>query len=100
MKHIGSFRYSWLENFFVYGSSNRRIPLDIESSLARKLDIVNAAMDFRDLRSPPGNRFESLEPPLAGYFSIRINNQYRLIFKWQEGKAEDLYLGPHKYKRC
>lgn len=99
MRNIGSFRDQWLKDFYLYGKSHKKIPSDIESALARKLDIINAATDFRDLRSPPGNRFENLEPPLEEYSSIRINDQYRLIFKWVDGKAEDLYLDPHKYKK-
>nr|WP_256385687.1 type II toxin-antitoxin system RelE/ParE family toxin [Pantoea varia] len=50
------------------------------------------------VRSPPGNRYEELNPPLEGYASIRVNEQYRLIFKWIEGKAVDLYLDAHSYK--
>ncbi len=98
-KSINDFRDEWLENFFLYGVSHRKIPADIESALARKLDIINAAADHRDLRSPPGNRFENLDPPIEEYSSIRVNDQYRLIFKWVDGKAEDLYLDPHKYKK-
>ncbi|MGV7090877.1 type II toxin-antitoxin system RelE/ParE family toxin [Siccibacter turicensis] len=99
MKNIGSFRDKWLEEFFVTGASHKKIPPAIESALARKLDIIDAATDYRDLRSPPGNRFENLDPPIEEYSSIRINDQYRLIFKWVDGKAEDLYLDPHKYKK-
>ncbi|EJE67160.1 type II toxin-antitoxin system RelE/ParE family toxin, partial [Escherichia coli] len=51
----------------------------------------------KDLRSPPGNRYEELSGKLNGYSSVRVNKQYRLIFKWVNGKAEDLYLDPHKY---
>lgn len=60
--------------------------------------------DFRDAWlddffefSPPGNRYEELSGKLNGYSSVRVNKQYRLIFKWVNGKAEDLYLDPHKY---
>ncbi|WP_348925957.1 type II toxin-antitoxin system RelE/ParE family toxin [Citrobacter sp. C13] len=66
-------------------------------SLARKLDIINAAVSHRDLRSPPGNRYEELTGKLQEYSSIRVNKQYRLIFKWINGKAEDVYLDPHIY---
>ncbi|WP_204302447.1 type II toxin-antitoxin system RelE/ParE family toxin, partial [Serratia marcescens] len=44
-----------------------------------------------------GNMYEALSPPLKGYSSIRVNRQYRLVFRWSEGKADDLYLSPHKY---
>ncbi|PLR33083.1 hypothetical protein CYR55_17880 [Chimaeribacter californicus] len=67
--------------------------------LARKLDIINAATSYKDLRSPPGNRYEELNPPLEDYSAIRVNEQYRLIFKWIDGKAVDLYLDTHRYKK-
>ena len=98
LRNIESFRDDWLENYFLYGKYSKRIPSALSSSLARKLDIINAAISFKVLRSPPGNRYEELNPPLEGYASIRVNEQYRLIFKWIEGKAVDLYLDAHSYK--
>lgn len=98
MKNIGSFRDEWLQHFFLDKTPFRLIPADIESALARKLDIINAAADHRDLRSPPANRFEVLAGNLTDYCSIRVNDQYRLIFRWEKGKAEDLYLDPHRYR--
>ncbi|WP_428945621.1 type II toxin-antitoxin system RelE/ParE family toxin [Pantoea sp. FN060301] len=98
LRSIDSFRDAWLEDFFYYGKSHKLIPPTIESALARKLDIINAAVNYKDLRSPPSNRYEELSPPLGGYSSIRVNKQYRLIFKWIDGKAVDLYLNPHTYK--
>jgi proteic killer suppression protein len=99
LESIGSFRDKWLEDFFKTGKSHAKIPANLESVLARKLDIINAAVDYRDLRSPPGNRFENLEPPLQEYSSIRVNDQYRILFKWVDGKAENVYFEPHKYKK-
>ncbi len=97
LKHIGSFRDTWLDAFFRHATPHRKIPPGIHATLARKLDIINAATSYLDLRSPPGNRYEELSGKLQGYSSIRINQQYRLIFKWVDGKAEDLYLDPHEY---
>jgi proteic killer suppression protein len=94
---INHFRDQWLMDFFLFGKSSNVIPSSLEAALARKLDIINAASSYRDLRSPPGNMYESLNPPLEGYSSIRVNRQYRLVFRWTEGKADDLYLSPHKY---
>ncbi|OXU38619.1 type II toxin-antitoxin system RelE/ParE family toxin [Enterobacter cloacae] len=94
---INHFRDQWLEDFFLYGRSSNVIPSNLETVLARKLDLINAAISHRDLRSPPGNMFEALNPPLKGYSSIRVNRQYRLVFRWAEGKADDLYFSPHKY---
>lgn len=98
LRTIDSFRDGWLNDFFHYGKSHKRIPASLESALARKLDIINAATTYRDLKSPPGNRYEELDPPLDGYSSIRVNKQYRIIFKWIDSKAVDLYLDPHTYK--
>ncbi|ADU71076.1 type II toxin-antitoxin system RelE/ParE family toxin [Pantoea sp. At-9b] len=95
---IENFRDDWLQSFFVYGTPHKCIPANIESALARKLDIINAAKNYQDLRAPPGNRLEMLQPPLQRYSSIRVNGQYRLIFQWDEGKARHLYLDPHRYK--
>jgi proteic killer suppression protein len=97
LKHIGSFRDAWLEEFFWHATPHRLIPPGIHTTLARKLDAINAAHSYRDLRSPPGNRYEELNGKLQGYSSIRINQQYRLIFQWANGKAEDLYLDAHEY---
>ncbi|MGU7800778.1 type II toxin-antitoxin system RelE/ParE family toxin, partial [Escherichia coli] len=54
--HIGSFRDVWLEEFFLHSAPHEKIPPDIHTTLARKLDIINAAVTYLDLRSPPGNR--------------------------------------------
>ncbi|HGL6397781.1 TPA: type II toxin-antitoxin system RelE/ParE family toxin [Citrobacter koseri] len=94
---IEDFRDQWLDDFFMYSAPHKKIPPDIHSALARKLDIINAAVSYKDLKSPPGNRYEELEGKLQKYSSIRVNKQYRLIFKWVNGKAQDLYLDPHEY---
>ena len=99
LRSIESFRNQWLEDYFLYGKTHKKIPATIESALARRLDIINAAATYKDLLSPPGNRYEELNSPLEDYSSIRINGQYRLIFKWIDGKAVDLYLDPHSYKK-
>ena len=58
---------------------------------ARKLDMIDAAVDLRDLRSPPGNRLETLRGDRAGQHSIRINDQWRICFVWRDG-AEDVEI--------
>jgi proteic killer suppression protein len=58
----------------------------------RKLDMLNAATAPEDLRSPPGNRLEALKGDRAGQFSIRINDQWRICFIWQDGAAEDVEI--------
>ncbi|CNL26729.1 type II toxin-antitoxin system RelE/ParE family toxin [Yersinia kristensenii] len=98
-RSISNFREVWLADFFEHGGKHRKIPSGIENVLARKLDIINAAISYKDLRSPPANHYEELNPPLGGYSSIRVNDQYRLIFVWAKSKASDLYLDAHGYKK-
>jgi proteic killer suppression protein len=50
--------------------------------VARKLDMLDYAADLSDLRSPPGNRLEALKGDLAGLYSLRINDQWRILFRW------------------
>jgi proteic killer suppression protein len=61
----------------------------------RKLDLLEAAINLRDLASPPGNRLEPLRGDLRGRFSIRINRQFRVIFTWADGSARSVYI--HDY---
>ena len=70
----------------------RRLDAGILKVVRQKLDLLNAACDLRDLRVPPGNRLEKLAGDLAGRWSIRVNDQWRLIFKWEGGNAYDVQL--------
>ncbi len=92
------FRDSWLEAFYEEDLCHKKIPDTIEGALYRKLQILDAAQMESDLRVPPDNRFEHLKGKLSGWCSIRVNQQYRLIFRWEEGIAQDIYLDPHAYK--
>jgi proteic killer suppression protein len=58
----------------------------------RKLDLLNAAHDERDLRVPPNNRFEHLKGGLKGRCSIRVNDQYRIVFVWKSGNASNVRI--------
>lgn len=58
----------------------------------RKLKILNDAHVLEDLRTPPGNRLEALKADRLGQHSIRINNQFRLCFRWSEGKAFEVEI--------
>ncbi|MEP3348746.1 MAG: type II toxin-antitoxin system RelE/ParE family toxin [Marinomonas sp.] len=91
------FRDKWLECFYEEDQRHRLIPNNLMSALYRKLEILDAAQSEADLRVPPGNRFERLDGNLKGWCSIRVNKQYRLIFKWIDGVAFSTYLDPHKY---
>lgn len=72
----------------LYHSKNtsraRRFPQSIVSIALRKLDVINAAHKLDDLRSPPGNRLEALKGNLTGYYSIRVNDQWRITFRWND----------------
>ena len=57
--------------------------------------MINAAHDVLDLRSPPGNRLETLQGDLAGMFSIRVNDQWRIVFRWQDGNAYEVRLADY-----
>ena len=70
----------------------RHIPPVIWKIACRKLDMLNAAHELRDLMVPPGNRLEDLHGDLAGHQSIRINDQFRVIFKWKDGNAHDVRI--------
>ncbi|MCL2660472.1 MAG: type II toxin-antitoxin system RelE/ParE family toxin [Acidobacteriaceae bacterium] len=97
---ILSFRDDWLRVFFVEDVASRNIPRDLETRLFRKLQMIDDAMTDADLRVPPGNHFEKLRGHLEGWHSIRINNQWRLIFRWDGGKGEakSIYLDDHGYR--
>ena len=66
------------------GNVSKKLPNDIQRGALRKLLIIDAARSFKDLNNPPGNRHEHLRGDLAGYHSIRINDQWRIIFLWDE----------------
>jgi len=65
----------------------RRIDSRIHQIALRKLRFLDAATSLDDLRSPPGNRLEALKGNLAGKHSIRINDQWRIVFQWSKGNA-------------
>jgi proteic killer suppression protein len=97
---IVSFRDEWLRLFFVEDMRSRHIPSDLESRLFRKLQMVDDATTDQDLRVPPSNHFEKLRGNLAGFHSIRVNSQWRLVFQWDgsRGEAEGVYLDDHGYR--
>jgi proteic killer suppression protein len=74
------------------GKRIRRLPPEIIATAIRKLDMLNAASDLRDLRAPPGNRLEALKGDLDGKHSIRVNDQWRIVFRWASGDAHDVEI--------
>jgi len=97
---IVGFRDDWLRAFFVDDIRSRNIPPDLESRVFRKLQMIDDATTDRDLRVPPSNHFEKLRGKLADFHSIRVNQQWRLIFKWDgdRGEAASVYLDDHSYR--
>ena len=95
-----SFRDEWLRAFFVEDIRSRKIPPDLEIRLFRKLQMLDDAVSDQDLRVPPANHFEKLRGNLAGFHSIRVNQQWRIVFKWigERGEAEAVYLANHSYR--
>jgi len=91
---IQSFREPATEDLF-HGRRSKRVskfPADIIKTALRKLDMLNTAHQLKDLKMPPGNRLEALKGKLAGYQSIRVNDQWRVLFRWKEGGPTDVTL--------
>jgi proteic killer suppression protein len=74
------------------GIRSKKLPNEIQDVARRKLRMINNAQDVNDLRSPPANRLEKLKGDLKEYYSIRINNQWRIIFKWINNDANDIRI--------
>ena len=72
--------------------SIKKLPHDLYQRARSKLLIINAATDENDLRIPPGNHFERLKGDKKGGCSIRINDQWRITFKWSAGNANDVLI--------
>jgi proteic killer suppression protein len=64
-----------------------KLPSDIQQVALRKLRMINRAQTLQDLKVPPANRLESLKGKRIGQYSIRINDQWRICFEWQNGEA-------------
>lgn len=65
----------------------RRFPAELQRTMLRKLGIVDAAEQLEELRVPPGHRLEKLKGARAGQYSLRINDQWRICFRWKDGNA-------------
>jgi len=91
---IHSFKDRRTEDLYHGRSSNRvrHLSIGLRAAALNKLDIIQAAIELIDLRSPPGNRFEALGGDLNGWFSIRVNDQWRIIFRWKDRAAHDVQL--------
>jgi proteic killer suppression protein len=74
------------------GKTSRRLPMNLASVMRRKLAMLDAAADLLDLRVPPGNRLEALKGDRAGQQSIRINEQWRVCFRWTPHGPADVEI--------
>ncbi len=88
---IRSFRDQESENVFLRERS-RRLPPDVQRVAQRKLALLDAADSLQDLRVPPGNRLERLSGSREGQFSIRVNDQWRVCFRWSGTDAHDVEI--------
>jgi len=74
------------------GKAVKRIPPQIAAVAFRKLDMLNSARALQDLQSPPGNRLEALRGGLRGFHSIRVNEQWRIVFRWETGETHEVRI--------
>ncbi len=74
------------------GTKSGKLPLEVQKIGRRKLRMLNNAIDMNDLRIPPANRLEKLSGKLKDFHSIRINDQWRIIFRWVDGQAFDVEI--------
>jgi len=88
---IKSFKCQETEKIFR-GEFSKKIPQSIQGRAKIKLDMLYMATEVKDLISPPANKFEKLSGNLVGYCSIRINEQYRIVFKFENNNIYDVYI--------
>jgi proteic killer suppression protein len=75
-----------------YGERSKELPFEIQNIARRKLRMLNSAQNLYDLRIPPANRLEKLSGNLREFYSVRVNDQWRIIFRWLEGNASEVAI--------
>lgn len=88
---IISFGSSETDNVW-HGLRVKKLPIEIQNIGRRKLRMINNSVSLADLRIPPANRLEKLSGKRNEFYSIRINNQWRIIFKWKSGNASEVEI--------
>jgi proteic killer suppression protein len=88
---IESFASDETKKIFL-GKTSSKLPKDIQRTARRKLLYLDDAEDLQDLLAPPGNRLEKLKGDKVGQYSIRINDQWRICFKWSDNKAKNVEI--------
>ncbi len=74
------------------GERSKKLPNEIQNIARRKLRMINNSQDLQDLRVPPSNRVEKLGGNLKEFYSIRVNKQWRIIFKWENGNCFEIEI--------
>ena len=94
---IISFRGQLAEDLFFDRATavTRQFPRNLREPARRKLQYLNAAVTLKDLKAPPGNRLEALKGDRKGLHSIRINRQWRIVFRWEQGACDVQILDYH-----
>ncbi len=93
---IRSFADGATADFFMTGRPPKKAGWRGVAAVARrKLDMIHYATDLRDLMRPPGNRLEALRGDLRGCRSVRINDRWRIVFRWTDGGAEDVRIADY-----
>jgi len=77
------------------GNRSKKIPSEVHKVGRRKLRMINNSIDINDLRIPPSNRLEKLKGNLKDFHSIRINDQWRIIFRWEAGHAQEVDIADY-----
>lgn len=88
---IVSFRSKETEKIWN-GNRVKKMPIDIQNIGRRKLRMLNNSQNIADLKIPPSNRLEKMSGNLNGFYSIRINKQWRIIFEWNNGNASEVEI--------
>ena len=88
---IKSFKDKETEKIYSREGS-RKLPMDIQQVALRKLRMINNAKNVNDLRIPPANNLEKLKGRREGQYSVRINDQWRVCFKWKDGDAQEVEI--------
>ncbi len=91
---IESFGNRLAEDLFEdrYSKETRKFSPDIKRAARRKLQYLHEASELKDLQVPPGNRLQALRGNWKGFYSIRINDQWRIVFRWKSGNTLDVRI--------
>jgi proteic killer suppression protein len=92
---IRGFKGRFAETIFRHRAVPKGFPADIARVARRKLVMVNNAEALDDLKSPPGNRLEALKGDLAGKHSIRVNDQWRVVFRWTASGPDEVEIADY-----